>query len=61
MKSSGKWVSLARERFQFRAVAAARKIQDLVEQQSEEDMAREMARIDAAQRRLFGDPPEGMG
>ncbi len=55
------WVSLARERFQFSAVEAARKIQDLVEQQNEEDMAREMARIDAAQRRLFGDPPEGMG
>ncbi len=53
-------LDLARRRFEYKATQAAVKLAPMLDEMSQEDAAREMARIDAAQRRLFGDPPEGM-
>ncbi len=54
-------LDLARARFEFRAAQAAIKVAPMLDEMSQEDMAREMERINAAQKRLFGEPPDGMG
>jgi hypothetical protein len=53
-------VSLARDRFEFKASEAALKILPHLEEMNREDEARELARIEDIKRKLFGKEIEGI-
>jgi hypothetical protein len=53
-------VSLARERFQFKASEAALKILPHLDEMTREEEAHELARIEEIKRKLFGKEMEGM-
>jgi hypothetical protein len=51
-------VTLARDRFEFKAAKAALKAAPLLEKLEQSDEAQELARVEAVRQALFGKPPE---